>query len=92
MIDINLYQDRATKVKKYKGPDELYLLAKLTEESGEIAKEIRKNFDGEENQKDMTSELGDLMWCLAAIAKHYGISLEEIIIGNLVKLEERNLL
>ena len=93
MLDINEYQKAVTKVKKYKiEQEDLYLLAKLTEETGEVAKEIRRKVDGEPMEKDLTKELGDLLWCISAIAKSNNIKLSTIIEQNLVKLEERKLL
>lgn len=89
----NEYQEAVTRIKKYKeGAEDLYLLAKLTEETGETAKEIRRKVDGEPMEKDLTSELGDLLWCISAIAKHNGITLQEIVDNNIQKLKERNLL
>lgn len=87
------YQQDVTKVKKYKlGQEDLYLLAKLSEETGETAKEIRKKIDGETMVKDLTSELGDLLWCVAAIAKQNNIPLSKIVEVNYEKLQTRNLL
>lgn len=93
MINVDEYQQKATKVKKYKkGQEDLYLLTKLTEETGEVAKEIRRKADGEPMEKDLTKELGDLLWCITAIAEHNNIKLSTVFEQNLEKLEERNLL
>ncbi len=93
MKDINEYQKLVTRIKKYpKGQESLYLLAKLTEETGEVAKELRRKEDGEEMQKDLTSELGDILWCISAIAEENGITMEQVIETNLQKLKQRNLL
>lgn len=93
MINVDEYQQKATKVKKYKkGQEDLYLLAKLTEETGEVAKEIRRKVDGERMKKDLTKELGDLLWCITAIAEHNSIKLSNIFEENLIKLKERDLL
>lgn len=92
MIHIDDYQMLVTKIKKYNKNPNLYLLAKLTEEAGEVAKEIVRVEDGLEPVKDLTSELGDLLWCVAAIAENSGIQLSEIMHENIEKLRERNLL
>lgn len=93
MSSFNEYQEKVTKIKKYpKGKESLYLLAKLTEESGEVAKELRRKEDGEEMQKDLTLELGDVLWVITAIAEENNITLEEVLDRNLEKLKERNLL
>ena len=89
----DVYQEVVTKVKKYpKGDSTLYLLAKMTEESGEIAKEIVRSKDGTSPQKDLTSELGDLLWVITAIAEDNNIRMSEVVEMNLEKLKERNLL
>lgn len=91
-MNIDQYQKAVTKVKKYSSNPSLYLIGKLTEESGEVAKEIIRREDGREEKKDLKSELGDLLWCIAAIADNNDITLSEIIDDNLEKLKERNLL
>ena len=85
-------QESITRVRKYKDNPKLYLLGKLTEESGEIAKEIVKGIEGKSQGKDMASELGDLFWVINALAIEEGIKLSEIIQILFLKLEERKLL
>ena len=93
MIDIDIYQQQATKVKKYlKGQELLYLLAKLTEETGEVAKEFIKQIDGKDISTDLKSELGDIIWTCIALAELNNITFSDILKENLKKLEERNLL
>ena len=92
-MDIDEYQILSTRVEKYKkGQEDRYLLAKLTEETGEVAKEIRRKIDDEPLQKDLTLELGDLLWCVAAIAKRNNIKMSTIVEYNMKKLFERGLL
>lgn len=93
-MNVNNYQQQVTKVKRYpKGvKSSLYLLAKLTEESGEVAKEMRKRIEGEVDLKDLKSELGDILWCITAIAEENNITLESIFQSNIEKLRERSLL
>ena len=92
-MHIDEYQNLSTRIKRYKeGQEDLYLLAKLTEETGEVAKEIRRKIDGESLQKDLTLELGDLLWCISSIAERNGIKMSTIVESNLTKLSERGLL
>ena len=88
----NIYQEVVTKIKNYKGDPTLYLLAKLSEETGEVAKEMVKKMDGEALTRDLTSELGDILWCITAIAEENDIKLQDIMEQNLVKLSNRGLL
>lgn len=65
--------------------------AGLAEESGEVLGVIRKHlFMGHPlDREHLTRELGDALWCLAAIATCTGVSLEAVAAGNLEKLERR---
>ena len=86
------YQKVVTRVKRYEGNSDLYLLAKLQEETGELAKEIVKKIERSQETKDITSELGDILWAVAAIAEDNGIKLSSVVEMNIEKLKERNLL
>jgi NTP pyrophosphatase (non-canonical NTP hydrolase) len=87
------YQKVVTKIKNYPvDSSDLYLLGKLTEESGEIAKEIVRQIDGKKQEKDLTSELGDLLWVITAIAEDNGIPMSQVVEVNIEKLRKRNLL
>lgn len=49
----------------------------------------------EDMKKDITKELGDVLWYLSGIAKELNISLDEIATTNIEKLfsrKERNML
>ena len=93
--DFNLYQRIVTN--KLTFPEvhqDLYLVALLNEESGEISKLFRKQIEKSEaiNREDLKLELGDVLWTLVALAKTHGILMSEVIEGNILKLSERNLL
>ena len=88
----DLYQEKVTKVQKYSKNPDLYLISKLTEETGEVAKEFIRKEDGRGLQKNLEEELGDILWCITAIAERNGILLSDIVSTNLKKLKERNLL
>ncbi len=69
-----------------------YALFNLSGEVGElhslIAKAIRDGakFDFELQVK---KELGDILWCLTAIAMDYGYTLEDVAQSNINKLSKR---
>jgi len=63
----------------------------LAEEAGEALGLVRKHaFMGHPlDRARLTSELGDVLWCLAAVAGAAGISLAEVAEANLAKLRAR---
>lgn len=69
----------------------VYPLMGLIGEAGEFANKYKKVLrDGKEfSKEDMTSELGDILWYLAAIASDAGIPLEDVAYENLKKLKDR---
>lgn len=68
----------------------------LTGEAGEVAEKVKKlirDSDGvitEKFKKDITKELGDVLWYVAAVASDLDISLNEIALANTVKLRLRS--
>lgn len=92
LYDLDNYQKLVTRIKKYKDNPELYLLGKLTEESGEVAKEIIRRVEDKGGISDMKSELGDLLWVITALAEYYEIQLGDILMSNIEKLKHRDLL
>lgn len=95
--DWDQYQSIVTAVKKYpKGNRRAfaYLMAKLSEETGEVAKEVRRCYDkGKEIDREaLKLELGDCLWVLVALSEQKGIPFSEVVEANLNKLKERNLL
>lgn len=70
-----------------------YALFNLSGEVGElhslIAKAIR---DGAKYEFEMNvkKELGDILWCLSAVAADYGWTLEDVAASNIFKLESRS--
>ena len=65
--------------------------AGLAEESGEILGLVRKHaYQSHALQRDqLTTELGDALWCLAMTAKSAGITLEQVAAANVAKLRAR---
>lgn len=71
-----------------------YALLNLAGEVGELlSKEAKLIRDGAQHweifREEAKKELGDILWCLTAIAKDYGYSLEEVARCNLDKLSKR---
>ena len=67
----------------------------LAGETGEIAEKIKKvirDKGGKINlrdKKELSKELGDVLWYLANLATELGLSLEEIARDNLAKTSSR---
>jgi NTP pyrophosphatase (non-canonical NTP hydrolase) len=84
------YQTEAHSFASY-GDREIYPVLALAEEAGEVvgkfAKAIRKGVDVDIDA--IKKELGDVLWNVAEIATILDIDLEEIAIGNIVKLSDR---
>jgi len=86
------YQDRARAFAMYPEEIELaYLTMGLVGEAGEVANKMKKVFrDGKEiSREDMKSELGDVMWYVANLAKVYDLPLSEVAESNIDKLQSR---
>jgi NTP pyrophosphatase (non-canonical NTP hydrolase) len=66
--------------------------AGLAEEAGEVLAEVRKHaFQGRPlDLPRVREELGDLLWCAAAVAASLGISLGSAAAGNVEKLRRRH--
>ncbi len=65
----------------------------LAGEAGEVANKVKKlsrdHLDPKDLQEDIKSELGDVLWYLAAVATEFDISLTDVAADNLRKLEDR---
>ena len=63
----------------------------LCGEAGEVANLVKKEaWHGKPmDLEKLTSELGDVLWYVADLASHYGLSLETIAAGNVDKLRAR---
>lgn len=97
-LEINEYQKRAHETADYLGMengDYRYPVMGLAEEAGEVsgkfAKAVRDAngiIDGERREA-IKKELGDVCWFVAEISTLLGLTLEEVMQGNLDKLASR---
>ncbi|MDB4888141.1 MAG: MazG nucleotide pyrophosphohydrolase [Gemmatimonadetes bacterium] len=64
----------------------------LAEEAGEVLAHVRKHvMQGRPlDRAAAAEELGDALWCIAALARSLGLSLGEVGTGNLAKLRARH--
>lgn len=73
----------------------LNLVLGLVGESGEIAEKFKKlirDHDSDESKvdaKDLTKELGDIMWYIAVLANYFDIKMDDIAETNIEKLASR---
>ena len=63
--------------------------AGLAEEAGEVLSHVRKHafFDRPLNREAVKIELGDALWCLAAVATQLGFSLGDVATANVEKIK-----
>jgi NTP pyrophosphatase (non-canonical NTP hydrolase) len=68
-----------------------YPLFGLIGEVGEFANKFKKVIrdNAEFNQKDMESELGDILWYISNLAQDCGLNLTDIAKTNIQKLTDR---
>lgn len=74
-------------------PDERLIdaAAGLAEEAGEVLGIVRKHLHRNRPLDDarLAEELGDALWCIAAVATARGLSLDTIATANVEKLRQR---
>lgn len=63
----------------------------LEGEAGEVAELIKKGIFHQQgiDREKMKKELGDVMWYVAALAKNFDLTLEEVMQHNIDKLKAR---
>lgn len=88
------YQERANATAIYDSKFSiLYPTLGLTGEAGEVADKVKKIIrDGKSvvNERvEIAKELGDVLWYLAAVARDIGVSLDDVAMMNIEKLESR---
>ncbi len=97
-LTLDDYQFRTSHTAKYPGRgsvEGIYYTALGLGEAGEVQGKIKKIMrdDGgivtEEKRQQIASELGDVLWYVAALAKELSFSLGDIAQANLDKLADR---
>jgi len=73
----------------------LTLLARLTEEVGELAREVNHRYGQkpkreDEGEQELAEELGDILFVLCCLANVTGIRLDEAFRGTMAKLYARD--
>lgn len=71
-----------------------YCAIAINEEAGEVAGWFKKyvfrgNPTGKLTEDDLKGELGDVLFYLTAMARHYGWSLSDVMDYNVEKLDKR---
>ena len=90
---IDEYQERAMSF-RLPSANALYAFLNLAAGAGEVcslvAKQIRdSNMSTDEYTSNLTKELGDVMWMVAAIASDHNLLMSDICNKNINKLEAR---
>ncbi len=88
-MNFSEFQSEAVRTSS-KSPMEIIALG-ITGEAGEVA-DLVKKFVGHGHPFDlakMESELGDVLWYIAAMCDNIGINLENVAIKNIQKLKKR---
>lgn len=96
-MEIDEYQKMAKVSAEYPnaGSNYIYPVLGLAGEAGEVCEKIKKlqRDEGsnitEKFKKDLTLELGDVLWYVSQIAGEFGIPLEEVALENIAKLRSR---
>ena len=97
VITPDLYENLASETAIFPKEKALeYLALGLTSEAGEVAGKVKKlirdgeDMEGYELKKiAIASEIGDVLWYCAMMAKEVGVPLNEIMKENLKKLHSR---
>jgi len=98
-MDFNEYQEKSRKTAVYPnlGGNILYPTLGLCGESGEVAEKIKKMIRDDEGiltndrRGELKKELGDVLWYLSNLCIEVGLSLNDVAITNIEKLNCRRL-
>ncbi len=96
-MTFNEYQKESRKTVVYPsaGNNMIYPTLGLSAEAGEVANKVKKVLRdqrgqfGQESKKDISAEVGDVLWYCAQLATELGLSLDDIATSNLDKLFSR---
>ena len=91
VMTADFYEERASLTAIYPKEKALeYLALGLTSDAGEVAGKVKKLIrDGKGDKKAIASEIGDVLWYCAMLAKETKVSLNDIMKDNLKKLYSR---
>lgn len=90
-MNFNQYQEQAMSF-RLPTADAVYALFNLSGEVGELLSLVakaRRDGDKPDHYINVHKELGDILWCLAAVAADHGFTLEDVAVGNINKLTKR---
>ncbi len=97
-MNFNDYQKQALTTASRSGDDfqdMMHWVLGVTGESGEIAEKFKKiirdkkSTISEADKKELSKEIGDVLWYLAVLANQLGLSFEDIADENINKLKSR---
>lgn len=96
-VEMNEYQRAAlrTAAPRDKHNEVFHLLLGLVGETGEVAEKAKKivRDQGSDFSRwdtgDIGKELGDILWYVAVLADHFGLSLDDVAADNVAKLADR---
>jgi NTP pyrophosphatase (non-canonical NTP hydrolase) len=94
-VTLDEYQKAAARTLNPRLNDQEKLLdaaAGIAEEAGEVLAHVRKHlYQGRElNRERLAEELGDVLWCVAAVSTMCKLDLASIAHQNLAKLSARH--
>jgi NTP pyrophosphatase (non-canonical NTP hydrolase) len=88
-VDFDRYQEQTRQTAVYPKENAIeYLALGLNGEAGEVAEKVKKQIRDDED-KDIMSELGDVLWYLTRLTDELGVSMNELAESNLDKLLDR---
>lgn len=90
-MSMNAYQEMAAKTAIYSSSHQiLYPALGLVGEAGEVANKVKKMMrDGNFDREAVVSELGDVMWYIAALCRDLNVDMSDVALDNLKKLYDR---
>lgn len=94
IMDFKEYQEKAWEFAKDSAKNPGYLFTGIAGEVGEVCSLAAKQWrddsrSKEEFMNDLAKEIGDVMWFCAGLATQYGLNLQDVAKGNIVKLTDR---
>ena len=92
-MDWATYQDWTKSTAVYpEEKEEEYLMVGLANEVGELLGKYKKEIRGDgEKLDDKLDELGDVCWYIARLFDHYGVTHQQILHNNTLKLIDRQI-